>query len=378
MDVRSWLLRRTPIRPLIVTTLGGTDVRLAAERAARIRAWRPALSPAEANLLVVAGPGDPLMTPFLDSMWKQIPAPKARIHLDEPAAVETGLASGVDRVHSADEQSEAGVDTDHGGHDRIEAGTMAEHGHSQPEHEEHQSMHGTPMAHHEHAEHMAMSHDHGGHAGHDMSGMEMPGGIPMADRAPDRDELKLDQLTVPLGPGLPAWPAGLLIRAKLQGDVIQDATVKVLGDAPAGAEPFWASAKRQPARPLDSCVRLLTVAGWEDAAATAARLRDDILMEKDVQSDVTRWARRVGRSRTLRWSLTGLGLLDGPQWTDSPLEGDAYDRLMRWTSSNSTKVDPVVILDALPQLLTGAEFATARLIVASLDPDLERLRAADD
>ncbi|MBE1575360.1 hypothetical protein ACFORH_33105 [Amycolatopsis roodepoortensis] len=374
MDVRTWLLRHTPIRPLIVTTLGGTDVRLAAERAARMSGWRPALSPAEANLLVVAGPDDPVMAPFLDSIWKQIPAPKARIHLDEPAAVETGLASGAERVRSADEQSEAEVTPDHGGHDQIESSTMAEHGHSQPEHEEHHSMHGTPTSHHEHTDRIAMSHDHGGHAGHDMSGMEMPGGIPMADRAPDRDELKLDQLTVPLGPGLPAWPTGLLVRAKLQGDVIQEAAVEILGDPPAGTEPYWASAKRQPARRLDTCVRLLTVAGWEDAAITAARLRDDILMENDVQSDVTRWARRVRRSRTLRWLLTGLGVLDGPKWTDSSLAGDAYDRLMRWTSSNPEEDDPAVILDALPRLLTGAEFATARLIVASLDPDLERLR----
>jgi hypothetical protein len=35
-----------------------------------------------------------------------------------------------------------------------------------------------------------------------------------------------------------------------------------------------------------------------------------------------------------------------------------------------------VSLDALPGLLEGTEFATARLIVASLDPDLERLRVA--
>lgn len=346
MDVRTWLLRLTPIRPLIVTTLGGTNVRLAAEHVARIHGWRPALSPAEANLLVIAGPDAPAMTPFLDSMWKQIPAPKARTHLVDPATVEAGLASSADQVRSANGLPEA------------EASTA---------HEEHE----TPMPHHDH---MPMSHDHSGHAGHDMSAMEMPGGIPMADRAPDRDELKLDQLTVPLGPGLPAWPSGLLVRAKLQGDVIQEAAVEVLGDLPAGAEPYWASAKRQPARQLDSCVRLLTVAGWDDAAVTAARLRDDILMEKDLQSGVTRWARRVRRSRTLRCSLTGLGVLDGPKWTDSPLAGDAYNRLMRWTSPTPTEDDPATILDALPRLLIGAEFATARLIVASLDPDLERLR----
>ncbi|WP_051972718.1 hypothetical protein [Amycolatopsis japonica] len=323
-------------------------MRLAAERVARIHGWRPALSPADANLLVVAGPDDPAMTPFLDSMWQQIPVPRARIHLGVPEAVEAGLASSADQVRSTEGQPEAEIS---------------------PPHEEHR----TPMPHHDQ---MAMSHDHGGHAGHDMGGMEMPGGIPMADRAPDRDELKLDQLTVPLGPGLPAWPSGLLIRAKLQGDVIQEAAVDVLGNPPAGTEPFWADVRRHPARRLDSCVRLLTVAGWEDAAITAARLRDDILADKDVESAVARWVRRVRRSRTLRWSLSGLGILNGPKWTDRPEEGDAYDRLMRRLSPTPTKHDPAAILDALPRLLAGAEFATARLIVASLDPDLERLRVA--
>ncbi|MFE6612033.1 hypothetical protein [Amycolatopsis sp. NPDC057786] len=376
MDVRTWLLRHTPIHPLFVTTLGGTNVRLAAERVARIRGWRPALNPAEANLLVVAGPVDPTMAPFLDSMWKQIPAPKARIHLEDPTAVETELATGADQVRSTDEQPEAEVITAHGGQAHVESNTMAEHGHSHHEHGEQQHLHDTAMSHRE-QDPMAMNHDHGGHAGHDMSGMEMPGGIPMADRAPDRDELKLDQLTVPLGPGLPAWPSGLLVRAKLQGDVIQEAAVEVLGDPPSETEPFWASANRQSARRLDSCSRLLTVAGWEDAAITAARLRDDILAGKDVQSDVTRWARRVRRSRTLRWSLSGVGVLDGPKWTDSTAAGDAYDRLMQWLSPVAAEDDdPAALLDALPRLLTGAEVATARLIVASLDPDLERLRVA--
>jgi hypothetical protein len=35
------------------------------------------------------------------------------------------------------------------------------------------------------------------------------------------------------------------------------------------------------------------------------------------------------------------------------------------------------MLAALPELLEGVELAAARLIVASLDPDLDRARAAD-
>jgi hypothetical protein len=49
---------------------------------------------------------------------------------------------------------------------------------------------------------------------HDMGevDMGMPGGLPMAERGEDRDRLKLDRLHVPLGPVLPDWPAGLLVR----------------------------------------------------------------------------------------------------------------------------------------------------------------------
>lgn len=71
---------------------------------------------------------------------------------------------------------------------------------------------------------------HGGrgnmHADH--QGMEMPGGLPMADRGEDRDGLMLDQLHVPLGPLLPDWPAGLVVHTTLQGDVVQAARIEIL------------------------------------------------------------------------------------------------------------------------------------------------------
>jgi len=39
------------------------------------------------------------------------------------------------------------------------------------------------------------------------------------------------------------------------------------------------------------------------------------------------------------------------------------------------QVPSAVLLAVLPRLLAGAEFAAARLIVASLDPDLDELPA---
>jgi hypothetical protein len=325
MDLTTWLLSRTPVRPLVATTVGGTGVRLAVEREMRRHGWRPALNPAEANLLIVTGPADPAMTPFVEAVWEQIPVPRARASLETPAEVAGALSEAERRMRSRDEHSGSG---------------------------------------------------HGDHR-HDMGDMEMPGGIPMADRADDRDGLKLDRLAVPLGPLLPAWPPGLLVRTTLQGDVIQEATAEAVLTAAHGPAPFWDSvtSDRIAARRLDSCARLLTIAGWEYAAVTAARLRDDLLSGADIEARFARWAKRVRRSRVLRWSLTGIGAHAG---------SDALDRLTHWigqatdagASDSTATEDPAEILDALPSLLAGTEFATARLVVASLDPDLERLRVS--
>ena len=372
MDMTTWLLGRTPVRPLIATTVGGTGARLAAEQEMRRRGWRPALNPAEANLLVVAGPADPAMTPFVDAVWQLVPKPRVQVDIADAPAVPAALSDAEHRLRSPDEHRSASAG-DHHHHDEQ----------AEPEH--HHDQH-DPHSIHDDGEHAEMSHsshmEHSHHHGHDMSGMEMPGGIPMADRAEDRDGLKLDRLAVPLGPVLPAWPAGLLVRATLQGDVIQEATAETVMAATHRPAPFWSTLSservRIAARRLDSCTRLLTVAGWEYAAVTAARLRDELLSGDDVDARFTRWARQVRRSRVLRWSLTGIGTHTG--------SGDVLDRLLRWIdqaaaaldgSANSIETDdPAEILDALPRLLAGTEFATARLVVASFDPDFEGMRVS--
>ncbi|WP_236246057.1 hypothetical protein [Streptomyces sp. CC210A] len=116
----------------------------------------------------------------------------------------------------------------------------------------------------------------------------------MAEVGDDRDGLALDRLHVTLGPLLCDWPAGLVVRAVLQGDVIQRADVDVSAwrDAGPGAS-FWTEpwrraaagepvtagegARRRAAGRLDRLARLLAVAGWPAAAVAARRLRDDLL-----------------------------------------------------------------------------------------------------
>lgn len=317
MDLTAWLLRLTPPRPLVVTAPGGTAARLAVERAARVRGWQAATNPAEANLLVVAGPA---LEPYAGRLWEAMPAPRARVNVPDPDEVPDALDAAVRVLRDADRQRE-------------------------------QATHPTPA---EHEVLPATQPEHHGEHGHDMGGMEMPGGIPMADRAEDRDGLKLDQLHVPLGPALPLWPAGLIVHTLLQGDVIQEATVEVL--APDHGS-FWTS--HPTAHRLDSSAVLLDLAGWTDAAAVARRLRDDALDGLPVPA-VQKLAKRVRRSRTLRWLLTGIGAV--------PDAGDALTRLYGWLEMTDGPETPWII-DALPELLNGTELATARLIVASLHHD---------
>lgn len=317
MDLTSWLLRRTPVRPLIASMPGGTWARIAVEQFARQHGWRFALSPAEANVLVVAGPVTAEISPYVDQVWSTIPAPRVRVDVADGTDAERVLSSVTATLHDVELQrgeAQQALRTDV-----------------------------LPQSRHE---------EHGGHHGHDMGSMELPGGLPMADRGTDRDGLILDQLHVPLGPVLPDWPEGLVVHTVLQGDVIQQAHVEVIG----AAQPH----DRMPLVPrrLDSAARLLSIAGWADAAARARVLRDEALAGRSNAADLSRWARRVRRSRSLRWSLRGLG--------------DVLPRLHRWlddiVSGRDTAGNDEPTAHELAELLTGAEFAAARLIVASAVP----------
>ncbi len=62
--------------------------------------------------------------------------------------------------------------------------------------------------------------------------MEMaPAGISLAGGAEDRDGLEMDVLHLPLGPVLPHWPAGLVVRCVLHGDVVAEVEVDHVGRA---------------------------------------------------------------------------------------------------------------------------------------------------
>jgi hypothetical protein len=286
----------------------------------------------------------------VDAVWEQLPAPRARTEVRAASDVDERLDAAAALLADVRRQRRAPSAPQplHGGHAPVE-----------PEHGHHAAGHGEGHSH--------------GHSG-------MVAGLPMAELGPDRDGLTLDRLHVPLGPVLPDWPAGLVVRVTLQGDVIQEASAEVLDAGP--AVPFeWPSAA---ARELDGLARFLGVAGWPSAAGQARRLRDAALAGDRIEAEAAALLRRIRRSRTLRWLIRGIPA--GPTDVAALLE-------RRLTAIEATLREPQHgghaparsehghhaagrhAAGRLGELLGGAELAAARLIVAALDPGTDRVGA---
>ncbi len=373
MELSGALRRLAAGRPhaLLAVAPGGTAARLAVERELRERGWPEAASPADADLLVVCGrPGGDLAD-AVDRVWAQLPSPRVRLEISGPEDATRALDSAQELL-AARSEPRRGL--------RPPAKPTGGHG--------------------------------GGHSQHgNGDGEEMRiAGLPLADRAPDRDGLKLDRLELPLGPVLTDWPAGLVLTTQIQGDVIQEAEVDVVGEE--SAEPFWSepwlrasdgepvtageAARRRAARRLDSLGRLLMVAGDERGALVARIARDRLVAGSDaaaVEEELTRVGRTLRGSRLLRWAWNGLGTIPAELAAELGVGGDVHARALRWLDEAEAAVaslgdedelggaadDPAgrarALLDALPQLVAGVELGEARLIVASLDPDVDELGA---
>lgn len=441
MELTRAVLRFAAGRPhvLLLEVPGGTATRLAAEVELRRRGWPAAASPAEADMVVLAGAVGARLTPMMGLLWRQVPKPRVFAHLDEAAIVPQVLDEARRRLATGGETWEAFAgeeqdgDQSHEGHHGGEHGGDSDHGDG--DHEDTSTGGGDHGSDHEggdeqsggddHGDGHGGRHNHGGGHGHDHGGMEMPGGLSMAGRGPDRDGLQLDQLHVPLGPLLPDWPAGLVVSTTLQGDVVQQVEVDVLREESVH-EGFWdepwrragsgqevargEGARRRVAGYLDSLARFLRVAGWPDSAVSAARSRDELLAgarAEQVTPRLQRLIRKLRRARTLRWLTDGLGVLSSVRAESAGFEGgvlrasrgdgDVTARWQTWLTEierllpqvddttalltesvllhDKSGADPrsLPALAVLPDLLEGAELAGVRLIVASLDPDVTAL-----
>ncbi len=379
MGLTSRLLRVAAARPhaLIVAPVGGTSGRLAVEAELARRGWPVADHPADADLLVVTAAPGPEVRAVIERLWRQIPHPKARVEVAEPEQASAALALGAAHLADCEHQLQhvaAPAPVEH----HPTPGRNPDHGHESHSGDREPGAGGGDGHGDGHdGAHVGATADARGrggpHTGHDSGmggGMEMPGGLPMADLGPDRDGLTLDRLHVPLGPVLPDWPPGLVLHVVLQGDVIQEVETQVL-DPGEGGPSFWHEPGRAAPRELDALARFLAVAGWYDLAARSRRLRDVLLTGaplEQVHGPAAALVGRVGRSRTLRRLLRDLPA--GP--------GDVADllgfRLAAVRAALGAPDSPPasrVGLDELADLLLGAELAAARVIVAMVDPDTE-------
>jgi hypothetical protein len=233
-------------------------------------------------------------------------------------------------------------------------------------------------------DHGGMDHggmDHGGmdHSGMDHGGMDHSGhggmdvaGLPMAGTAADRDGLQLDVLQVSLGPVLAGWPTGLLLQGRMQGDVLGDVTLSWT-DVDSGEGGPVGDSDDVRLLALDQLRHFLQVAGWPTAARDARRARHLLRSADRADADAghrlaVRLARRVRRSRTLAWSVRGIGAAEHEA---SGALSDVLDRVRWWcdlVAADRPAADelPDLPLEQVARLLDGAELAAARLVVASL------------
>ncbi len=165
-----------------------------------------------------------------------------------------------------------------------------------------------------------------GQGGTGMTG-GVPYGRPLAERAPDRDGLELDQLPVGVGPFFPPFPPGFVLEAKLQGDVIQAAALgenafartEPRGDTMAAVSGPFARALTQPvlitelelARARHHLAWLghaLRVQGLGALGRRAWRLASGISPVR--AQEVRVFSRMLEATRSLGWATASVGVID--------------------------------------------------------------------
>lgn len=338
---------------LVAEAPGAFRERVALERALDRRGWCRVDSVADADVLAVVGePGEDLAN-VVEQVWAQLSEPRVRVHVSAVADVE--------RVLDQAREQLAG-DTRRLTEPELRPGFTPSNEPAEADHGEHEDHAG----HQDHGGHE----DHGGDGGHDHGAM-MPDGIALAEGAEDRDGLEMDVLHLPLGPVLQHWPAGLVLRVALHGDVVAEVEVEQLSNA-ATTTPTSDDATTQAARLLDAAAAVLSLAGLPAQAARARRLRDRCL-DGDLPdgTEVAELCTRVGRTRTLRWVLDGLGITGRQGGTEllNDRLADLFERARAALDGEATR-HVTFGPRALRELVRGQELAAVRLWVAAAMPDL--------
>ncbi|MEO8850453.1 MAG: hypothetical protein ABI360_01875 [Allobranchiibius sp.] len=338
----------------VVETPGAWRTRVAIEQEVTRRGWRLAMSAADADALVVAGTPGPQLSERVETVWGQLPGPRSRaiITEDDPAAVRTVLDTAEAELLDTPQQIRDARERDGFDPENMPAADMDE---SDPDGDDAMDMGGDM----------------------DMS----PSGIPLAEGGEDRDGLEMDELHVSLGPVLPFWPAGLVMRVTVQGDVVVAADARVL-DASDELSVHLEVNERAALR-CDQLAALLGLAGWADGHAAAVRVRDALIAGCDAESAarlLDALHRTIRRRWLLRWSLRGIGDLPrDDEHEDGPCTrtGDVHDRLLGLIDGARSDLAGAghremllsELLALAERLVVGLDLATARLVVASLSID---------
>ena len=220
-----------------------------------------------------------------------------------------------------------------------------------------------------------------GQGGKGMTG-GVPHGRPLAGRAPDRDGLELDQLELHLGPWSPVLPPGLLLDVRLQGDVVQEASIAgnpyvepppidIFGRALRDAVPLSQLERARAAHHLRWAAGVLRLLGLR---AVAARLDRAAVEPGD---DARRLATRLARARRLRPSMARIGVVahhraaavGGPT---ARADGQPVDARLQDPAYASIGFDPVVVhgSDAWARWTARLEEAARSLAIAAAAGDL--------
>ncbi|MEO5652275.1 MAG: hypothetical protein ABIN79_09965 [Marmoricola sp.] len=321
---------------LVVEAPGAFGARVALERELDRVGWCAAASIADADVLAVVGEPGPELSAVVDHAWAQISEPRVRLAVGAGTDVAAAIAAARAELAQVDGP-------------RAEAASRARF---------------TPSAQDEPMDHGDMDHGDMDHGDKDHGSMS-PDGIPLAEGAQDRDGLEMDELHLPLGPVLQHWPAGVVLRLRLHGDVVAGAEVTRLD---AGSSVPADDDSTRAARLLDAAASVLMLAGLLAEAATTRRLRDQCLDAESVRpAELERLRSRLRRHRVLRWSLSGLAV-PGARDLDDRVQVliDQAGVALAGESSEPSLLD----LNALPDLVRGQELAAVRLVVAALLPDL--------
>lgn len=206
---------------------------------------------------------------------------------------------------------------------------------------------------------------------HDQGGEGMMGGVPWGrpmamPPVTGRDGLALDRLSLVLGPFLSGLPPVLEVEVGLQGDVLEEVTLRSIPSdvgAPTPTTTFDVDPN------LIALAELLSLAGLDALATTAARLAT--AQTRRVE-DVADLRRRIDQPWGLRMTTDGLGALE--------LEGVARTATSRWQSwlesavvasvGDERRAIRAVSLDDLADQLVGMEVGQALLTLATLRPVL--------